>query len=77
MSLTVHLPGELAARIEAIATKRGVSVDHVVAETLSVHLPAEDALEAFIGSGASGRGEPFDIHAARSELAERKVAEGA
>jgi hypothetical protein len=77
MSLTVYLPGEVAARIEAIAAKRGLSVDQGVAEMLSLHLPADDALEAFIGSGASGRGEPFDIHAARRALAGRKVAEGA
>ena len=38
--------------------------------------PGHDALEAFIGSGDSGRSEPFDIHKARAELAERKFAEG-
>ena len=76
MSLIVHLPDELAARLEAVAAKRGVSTDELVAEILTARLPAEDALEAFIGSGASGRREPFDIHRARTELAERKLAEG-
>jgi plasmid stability protein len=76
VSLIVHLPDELAARLEAVAAKRGVSTDELVAEILTARLPAEDALEAFIGSGASGRREPFDIHRARTELAERKLAEG-
>jgi hypothetical protein len=35
-----------------------------------------DALEAFIGSGASKRREPFDIHQARAELAGHTRAEG-
>ena len=76
MSLIVHLPEELAARLEAVAAKRGVTTDQLVAEILTARLPAEDALEAFIGSGASGRREPFDIHKARTELAEHKLAEG-
>jgi len=33
-------------------------------------------LEAFIGCGSSGHHEPFEIHAARAELAERKLAQG-
>jgi hypothetical protein len=57
VSVVVHLPEELAARIEAVAAKRGVSPDEVVAEMLAAQLPAEDALEGFIGSGASGRGD--------------------
>jgi len=76
VSLIVHLPEELAARLEAVAAKRGVTTDQLVAEILTARLPAEDALEAFIGSGASGRREPFDIHKARTELAEHKLAEG-
>jgi len=66
----------LAAHLEAVAAKRGVTTDQLVAEILTARLPAEDALEAFIGSGASGRREPFDIHKARTELAEHKLAEG-
>lgn len=39
--------------------------------------PSRVALEAFIGSGSSGRREAFDIHQAGADLAERKLAEGA
>jgi hypothetical protein len=79
MSTVVHLSEELAARVEAVAVQRGLSADEVVAGALEAVLPhqGEDPLEAFIGSGASGRRQPFDIHEARAELAERKVAEGA
>jgi ribbon-helix-helix CopG family protein len=58
VSLVVHLPEDLAARVEAAAAQRGVSAAEVVAEAVAAHLPADDTdpLEAFIGSGASGRG---------------------
>ena len=75
--MTVNLPEELAARLAAEATRRGITVDEVLAEMVAARLPAEDPLEAFIGCGASGRPEPFDIHSARAELAARKLAEGA
>lgn len=80
--MTVHMSEELAARLAAEATRRGLTVDEVLAEMVA-RLPSErssqngDALEAFIGCGASGRTEPFDIRAARAELASRKLAEGA
>jgi hypothetical protein len=83
MSTTVHLPDDLAERLAAEAARRGISVDEVAAEALAARYPqagsdrGRDALEAFIGSGSSGRREPFDIHKARAELAERKLAEGA
>lgn len=57
VSTTVHVPDELAARIAQLADKRGVSADEVVTEMLRAQLPREDALEAFIGSGSSGRGD--------------------
>lgn len=59
MSLVVKLPEDLAARVEAVAAERGVSAEEVVAEAVAAHLPADasDPLEAFIGSGASGRGD--------------------
>jgi len=75
--LSVNLPEELAARLAAEATRRGITVDEVLAEMVAARLPAQDPLEAFIGCGASGRPEPFDIHVARAELAARKLAEGA
>ncbi len=36
-----------------------------------------DPLETFIGCGTSGTREPFNTHAVRTELAGRKLTEGA
>lgn len=68
---------ELLARLGAEAARRGVKIDTVIAE-FAAQLPADtdDALTAFIGCGASGRTEPFDIHRERRELAAKKYAEG-
>lgn len=65
-----HLPDELAARLSATAARRGVGIDELAAELVSAGLTPEagDPLEEFIGCGASGRREPFDIHRARREL---------
>ena len=76
----LHLPDELVDRLTAEASRRGVSVDELVAETLTDRFPPlgaqpRDALEAFIGCGSSGRREPFDIHQARTEQARSKTAE--
>jgi plasmid stability protein len=64
MAMTVHLPDELRERLAAEAARRGKSVDELVAEMVAKQLPVqppadtgEDALEAFIGSGSSGRGD--------------------
>jgi hypothetical protein len=57
VTLTVNLPEELTARLAAEATRRGITVDEVLAEMVATQLPAEDPLEAFIGSGSSGRGD--------------------
>ncbi len=60
-----------------------MSVDELAAETLATRYPEAgsapglEALEAFIGSGASGDREPLDIHKARAKLAQHKLAEGA
>lgn len=57
----VHLPDELVDRLAAEAARRGISVDELAAQTLTARFPDEvsdpggDALEAFIGSGSSGR----------------------
>jgi hypothetical protein len=82
--MTVHLPDELRERLAAVAARRGMSVDALVAEMVAKQLPAdrpvgtgEDALEAFIGCGSSGISEPFDLRKARRELADKKLAEGA
>jgi hypothetical protein len=71
VSLVVHLPEDLAARVEAVAAQRGLSAEEVVAEAVAAHLPApdDDPLEAFIGSGSSGRGDLARRHRAiRAEL---------
>jgi plasmid stability protein len=60
---TVHLPDELVNRLAVEAARRGISVDELAAETLQSRFPGEgvdpdrDALEAFIGSGDSGRSD--------------------
>ncbi|MEA2902464.1 MAG: hypothetical protein QOH36_2351 [Actinomycetota bacterium] len=83
VTMTVEVPEPLAGRLAAEAARRGVSVDEVAVEALEgVYGPRElpesaDSLEAFIGCGSSGRGEPFDILRARSDLAARKLAHGA
>jgi hypothetical protein len=58
--VTVELPAEALARLEAEATRRGVSIDVVVAELVDT-LPEGGAGAArrrlaFAGIGASGRG---------------------
>ncbi len=57
MTLTVHLPGEVAAALEAEAARRGQTPDQVAAALLAERLPAapaSDPVEAFIGSADSG-----------------------
>ena len=76
MTVTIELPADAQARLEAEATRRGITLEQLIVE-LASQLPAEDPLEAFIGCGASGRTEPFDIHRERALLAARKFAEGA
>lgn len=83
VSVTVEVPEPLAGRLAAEAARRGVSVDEVAVEALEGVLGAQapasdgDSLAAFIGCGSSGRTEAFDIARARSDLAARKLAEGA
>ena len=68
MSVTIELAAEAQTRLEGEAARRGITLGELVAE-LASRLPAEDPLEAFIGSASSGRSEPFDIHRERDELA--------
>ena len=59
VSLTVRLPDELSRRVSEVAAARHVSPEQVAIETIESHLPSPDSdpLEAFIGSGQSGRGD--------------------
>lgn len=75
VTVTLDLPAEAQARLQAEATRRGITLDQLVVE-LADSFPAEDPLEAFIGCGSSGRTEPFDIHNERAALAAKKFAEG-
>jgi hypothetical protein len=77
VAVPVTLPDDVAQRLLAEATRRGTTPDQLAAEMLNAQLPGEDALEAFIGSGHSGSSEPFDLHKARREAADRRLARGA
>ena len=57
MSMTLHVPEELASRLDAEAERRGLSVDELSPQLLEAGLPVDDPLEAFIVSGDSGRGD--------------------
>lgn len=87
MTVTLDLPAEAQARLEAEATRRGITLDQLIAE-LAASLPAETAaenaaepgtLEGFFGSGDSG--DPGwasrDLHELRHDLAQRRLAEPA
>jgi hypothetical protein len=55
MSVTVDLPEELLDALRAEADQRGVSIDVVIAESLSEHLgPAPRRQMAIFAVGASG-----------------------
>jgi hypothetical protein len=59
MTLTVHLPGELAAALEAEAARRGQTPDQVAADLLAEWPPPPGARRrlafAAVGSSSSGR----------------------
>ena len=58
MTLTVHLPGEVAAALEAEAARRGQSPDQTAADLLAERLPRPGARRrlAFAGVGSSSSG---------------------
>ena len=56
MSLVVHLPEELARRVEAVAAARHQSPEQVALDAIDAQLPASRRL-SFIGIGASGGSE--------------------
>ena len=59
MTVTVDLPEDVLARLQAEAVRRGVSIDSVIAE-LAAALPAEPPAAkrtlSFIGLGSSSSG---------------------
>ncbi len=73
MSVTVELPDDMLARLQAEAARRGVSVDAVITE-LVAQLPVDTPAPAkrnlaFIGMGASTSGR-------RARDADEMLAEG-
>jgi hypothetical protein len=73
--VTVTIPDELATRLRA-AARRGKTVDQLAVEALDELFPLDDPLEAFIGSGTSGRHGPLNISQMRSDAADGRRAEG-
>ena len=65
MSISIE---ELASRLNAEAERRGITSAALLDE-LAARL--DDPLESFIGCGASGRTEPFDIHQERANAASK------
>jgi len=59
MTVTLHMPAELVARLEAVAAARGVSVEEIAVELLAEHttaiseLPSGRRRLALAGIGAS------------------------
>lgn len=76
VTVTIELPKEVQARLESEAHRRGVTLEQLITQFAAELPDGDDALEAFIGCGSSGRNEPFDIHRERAELAARKLADG-
>lgn len=78
MPVTLDLPPEARARLEAEAARRGITLDQLVAE-LSNQFPssgttvADGALGRFVGCGDSGDAAwaTSDIHALRHDVAQR------
>lgn len=54
MTLTVHLPDELARRLEALAAARGKSPEEVALEAIEARVPPRRRL-SFSGVGSSGQ----------------------
>lgn len=84
MTVTLDLPAEAQARLQAEASRRGISLDQLIAE-VAASFPAEPptaepgTLEGFFGSGDSG--DPGwasrDLQELRHDLAQRRSAEPA
>jgi hypothetical protein len=72
MTVTLDLPADAQARLESEATRRGITLDQLIAE-LAAQLPAETASprrkRAFVGIGSSTSGR-------RARDADEMLAEG-
>jgi hypothetical protein len=83
MTLTLELPAEAQARLEAEATRRGITLDQLVTE-LAAGLPTEQdraagTLQEFFGSGDSGNPTwaGRDIQELRADVARRRLGDSA
>ena len=89
MTMTITLPDNMARRIESVAAARGETVQEFTVEALDASpLLADpgvddptvgvDALEAFLGSAASGDPDwaGTDSRVLRREIAERRTVDG-
>lgn len=75
MSLVVHLPEELARRVEAVAAERGLSPEQVVVDAVDAQIPTRRRL-GFVGLGHSGRGDLSErVKELRSEVAAERLAD--
>lgn len=77
MTMVIELSVEDQARLEAEVTRRGITINQLIAEVAKKLPPvtpvATNALESFFGSADSGDSEwaTRDIHELRHELANR------
>ena len=77
MTVVIELSGEDQARLEAEVSRRGITLNQLIAEVAKqlppVSSAATNALEAFFGSADSGDSEwaTRDIHELRHEIANR------
>ncbi len=67
---TIEVPEEVAAALTAAAAERRLTVAEFIAELVST--VQDNALDSFIGVGASGLTEPVDVPAERAALADRQ-----
>ncbi len=66
----IELPDNVAAALAAAAADRGITEAELIAEFVVDAAP--DGMDAFIGVGASGRSDTFNIHAERSTEAVKR-----
>lgn len=57
MSVTVHLPEELARRVEEVAARRHLSAEQVAIETIEHHLDDEARPRRHLAFAAIGRSD--------------------